>query len=274
MITKWLTSVVSFFKKLFKKDEATDDKNCNETNNPVEDSSIDTTPEEAPEDEVVCSSCNHKQYPNLCVSCDPGHGSDTPGKCSPYVSSKDRLPALYFREYQFSREIANMLKEELAKYGVEVYITVTEEKDVSLTTRYQRANKFKEQHPDKKHVFVSIHANAAGNGQWMNARGWSVYTTKGQNNSDKLATCLYEAAEEILTPLGQKLRKDMSDGDPDYESNFTVIYGANMPAVLTENFFQDNVDDVKFLISDEGKKAIVDIHRKGILDYAEKYLDM
>jgi N-acetylmuramoyl-L-alanine amidase len=39
------------------------------------------------------------------------------------------------------------------------------------------------------------------------------------------------------------------------------------PAVLTENLFQDNKDDVAFLLSDEGKKKIVDIHVQGILKY-------
>jgi N-acetylmuramoyl-L-alanine amidase len=48
---------------------------------------------------------------------------------------------------------------------------------------------------------LSVHVNAAGNGSWMNATGWSAWTTKGQNNSDKLADCLYDAAEELLKPL-------------------------------------------------------------------------
>ena len=38
-------------------------------------------------------------------------------------------------------------------------------------------------------VLVSIHCNAAGNGaEWMNARGWSAYTSKGKTKADKLAT--------------------------------------------------------------------------------------
>jgi N-acetylmuramoyl-L-alanine amidase len=41
----------------------------------------------------------------------------------------------------------------------------------------------------------------------------------------------------------------------------------NCPAVLTENLFQDNENDVAFLLSDEGKKKIVDIHVQGILKY-------
>jgi len=60
------------------------------------------------------------------------------------------------------------------------------------------------------------------------------------------------------------LRKDMSDGDPDYEENFTVIYKTKCPAVLTENLFMDNKTDVAFLMSDEGRNVITDIHVNAI----------
>lgn len=45
-----------------------------------------------------------------------------------------------------------------------------------------------------KAFLISIHVNAAGNGPWMNARGWSAWTSKGQTAGDKLADKLYEAA--------------------------------------------------------------------------------
>lgn len=214
-----------------------------------------------------------KQYDNLVVCLDNGHGEDTPGKRSPYASS-GKEPALYFREYSWTREITKRLKTALEKNGVEVYMVCPETKDISLTTRYKRANNKQQEDRGKHHLFISVHANAASNGEWSNARGWCAFTTKGNTNSDKLAECLYDAAEEILIPMGIKIRKDLQDGDRDYEQNFTVIYGSNMPAVLTENLFQDNVYDVEFLLSEEGKEAIVELHRRGILYYAERYLGM
>ena len=39
------------------------------------------------------------------------------------------------------------------------------------------------------------------------------------------------------------------------------------PAVLTENFFQDNKEDVEFMQSESGKKAIVRCHVNGIINY-------
>jgi N-acetylmuramoyl-L-alanine amidase len=39
------------------------------------------------------------------------------------------------------------------------------------------------------------------------------------------------------------------------------------PSVLTENLFQDNVDDVNYLLSEDGKKTIIDLHVNGIINY-------
>ena len=63
----------------------------------------------------------------------------------------------------------------------------------------------------------------------------------------------------------------MSDGDPDKEEGFYILKHTKCPAVLTENLFQDNKEDVDFLMSPEGKKAITDLHVKGIMKYLEKY---
>lgn len=113
---------------------------------------------------------------------------------------------------------------------------------------------------------VSIHANAAGNGsQWMNARSWCCYTSRGQTAGYKLATCLYQAAELDLP--GHKIRKDYSDGDPDFESDFTVLSRALCAAALTECLFYDNPEDLRFLESTTGRQAIIDLHVKGIIRY-------
>lgn len=201
-------------------------------------------------------------YKNLFVILDNGHGEDTPGK---------RSPDGKFREYRYARLIVSMIADELDKLGIAYSILVPETKDISLSERVQRANKIHtEQHKKGKVVILlSIHCNAAGNGEWKNARGWSGWTSRGTTESDLVATCLYQAAHEILDPKKIQIRKDMSDGDEDWESNFYIIYKSSMPAVLTENFFQDNKLDVAYLESDEGKKDVVNIHVKGIQKYLE-----
>ena len=54
----------------------------------------------------------------------------------------------------------------------------------------------------------------------LSARSWSSYTSKGQTVGDGLANCLYEATELYLP--GHKIRKGLTDADPDLEENFTL----------------------------------------------------
>lgn len=187
------------------------------------------------------------------VLIDNGHGSNTPGKRSP----DSRL-----REYTYTREIAERLVMELRKNGIDAERIVKEEIDVPLAERCRRANEYKA----SEAVLVSIHCNAAGNGSdWMSARGWEAWTSVGKTKADKLATCLYENAEHCLP--GMKIRKDMTDGDQDKENGFYILKHTKCPAVLTENLFQDNKEDVEFLLSEEGKLAIVNLHVWGIMKY-------
>ena len=200
---------------------------------------------------------------------DRGHGSTTPGKCSPLFEGVDGKMTRFY-DWKYVREISDRVVKQLKEEGyTNIYIDNPEDWDVSLVTRKNRINnKYTEaKKKGMKAFMISIHVNAAGNGPWMNARGWSGWTSKGQTAGDKLADKLYEAANEVLTPLNQRIRKDMSDGDPDWESNFYILKNTNCPACLTENMFQDNKEDVDWLLSEEGRKAITDIHVKGIKKY-------
>lgn len=212
------------------------------------------------------------RFDDVMIHLDPGHASVTKGKRSSYLCS-GVVPALELYEWKFNREIVDRVTSKLLEYGFIVNNVCPENDiDVKLTERANRANVEKAKNPDKKHLFLSVHANAYGNGdEWTSARGWSVYTTKGQNNSDKLAECLFGVAKNILPEYGMTVRKDVGDGDNDWEENFTVILKANMPAVLTENLFYTNIKDTEFMLSDVGKDVISDIHVKGIIDYCKKY---
>ena len=202
------------------------------------------------------------------------HLDTTPGKQSPDGK---------FRECLYSREVVKMIKSKLEQKGVKVFIdyedlqpnsamkgsTAKQEQSRELIWRVNYVNNLCTKYGTSNCVYVSVHVNAAGaDGQWKNARGWSVYTSPGKTKSDILATYLYNEAKAILPPDSKYyVRSDWSDGDPDYEANFYVLTKTRCPAVLTENLFQDNKDDVAFLTSDEGKEKIVDIHVNGILKY-------
>lgn len=204
------------------------------------------------------------------VMLDSGHGNNTPGKSSPVFDNAQ----IRLKEYAYVRAIEYEVYNKLISEGYRCYIVHPEVEEITsqshdLSLRVQRANaKYAEEKKNgNKAIFISIHVNAAGNGSWMNAQGWSVYTSKGQTEGDKLATALYKVAEEKLTPLGKKLRPDYSDGDPDQEANYYVLNKTNCPACLTENMFMDNKDDASWLLSNEGRNTITDIHVEGIKKY-------
>ena len=198
----------------------------------------------------------------LTLLIDNGHGMETPGKRSPLLPNGRRL-----YEWEFTRRVAKKCAELAYLFKLNVVILVPEDNDVSLTERANRANRYVDSHRNEKCVLLSIHGNAAGNGvSWSSARGWEAWTTIGKTNSDKLAECLYNAGKELL-PADTKFRTDKGDGDQDKESNFTVIYKAKCPAVLTENFFYDNQEDCKYMLSNEGIDSIARLHLAGARDY-------
>lgn len=190
----------------------------------------------------------------MIILLDNGHGFDTPGK---------RSPDGHFREYAYNRYLAFRIRERLLQLGLDCRLLVPEREDISLQERCRRVNKICEHFGSDQVILVSIHVNAAGNGQhWMEARGWSCYTSRGNTAADALATTLYDAAKTHMP--GHRLRTDYTEGDPDLEENFYILRHTSCPAVLTENLFMDNRDDVAFLESAEGSQAIVDLHIEGI----------
>ena len=201
-------------------------------------------------------------YKKLYVILDNGHGINTPGKCSPSKSLK---------EWEYNRDIVTRIKNVLTQLGIQYRILVPETKDISLTTRVKRANNIYNELKQKGYhtILISVHVNAAGNGAWEKATGWSAYTSKGKTKGDVLANAIYDAATKILTPLNKKIRTDWSDKDPDYEENFTIITKTICPAVLTENFFMDSKTDCEWLLTEKGRQTIADIHIHGILNYID-----
>lgn len=191
------------------------------------------------------------------VILDPGHNGKVLGKCSP----DKRL-----REYKWVRELTEIIEEKLDKLGIKHQRTTTPNEDegpeIGLTKRCIRANAIKAENP----VFVSIHVNAAGaDGKWHDAHGWSVFVSpKGSNNSKRLATLMTGEAKK--TGIMVRVPKP---GQEYWDGNFTVLNKTRMPAVLVENLFQDNRDDVEYLESAEGKDVLSDIIIKGILEYYE-----
>ena len=213
------------------------------------------------------------------VLIDNGHGIETLGKRSP----DGRL-----REYAYTREVADRVVKALTAAGIDAVRIVPEDADVPLSERCTRANALYTE-SGKQAVLVSIHCNAAGNGSawmsahgcihcnaagngsaWMSAHGWSVFVdTTASQNSKRLATALVDVAES----KGVTVRKQ-AGGRNYWIQNLYICKHTRCPAVLTENFFQDNKADVDFLLSEKGKHCVTDITVEGILNYLKVKSDV
>ena len=205
------------------------------------------------------------------VIIDRAHGENVAGKCSPDAAKGLKGSPYYYKEWEWSsiicKKLANRLREE--GFIVEFTINPDDPNEPGLSTRGKITNKIIKDNPDVNWIFISMHSNAIGDiNEWSNATGYSIWTTKLENNSDVLADCIIKRAEEALPLYKKHIRKNMNAYlKKDYESNFYVIKAANCPAVLAENWFHTTKSDVAWLKSEQGQNTIVDFHVKGIADY-------
>ena len=192
----------------------------------------------------------------MIVLIDNGHGFDTPGKGSP-----DGL----IREWKYAREIAAELEKRLKEEGITAIRIVTEDKDIPLNQRVNRVNTICKEFGAKNCCLVSIHLNAMppNDNKWHTARGFCVMVSKNASGgSKKLAQMLYAQAEKNNLQGNRCVPKEKY-----WVQNLAICRDTNCAAVLTENLFQDNKEDVSYLLSLEGRNTIVDLHVKGIINY-------
>jgi N-acetylmuramoyl-L-alanine amidase len=196
---------------------------------------------------------------NLLVILDNGHGENTKGKCSP---DKRLL------EWDWTREISSRLHNLLVMNGIDTILLVPEDKDISLSERVKREKKITKEakKAGKETCLISIHINAAGgDGKWKTATGWSGWIAQDASEKSKqLAQLLYEQAEEFGLQGNRCVPSTKY-----WTANFTICTDTSCPTVLTENLFQDNKEEVDFLLSEEGKQIIIDLHYNAIKKYIE-----
>ena len=190
----------------------------------------------------------------------PGHGQNTPGK---------RDPEGKLLEWEFNRRLVKRIVYYAERMNIPVVVLDDELLDVPLSTRVTKANKY-----GRNTCYISVHGNAAGNGKsWMNARGWSVFTSKGYTKADPIAQIFVEEADKLISEIGCKVRKySQKVYEQDYEENFYVLKNTYMPAVLTENLFYDNKQDNAVMQSELGIDVLARIHANAMKRVMEEGL--
>lgn len=196
----------------------------------------------------------------LLIIIDAGHGYNTAGKRSP----DSRL-----MEWKWNRDFAYMLQSKLKEKGISAQMLVPEDYDVSLSNRCLRANtaakKYKAVGYDS--LVISVHVNAAGENKWSKACGWSCYTyTKASQKSRKFASIIGKKAEEMGLTGDRWIPESFY-----HEANFYILKNTDSPAVLCENMFMTNKEDVDFLLSTQGMEKLAYLYINSILDYIAHY---
>tara|TARA_R100001509_G_scaffold118277_1_gene72723 strand:+ start:1436 stop:2101 length:666 start_codon:yes stop_codon:yes gene_type:complete len=209
------------------------------------------------------------------VIIDYGHGGmidgvdQTPGG-KQYHFTEPEVFSIY--EGVFNRGVASKLMAILSGFGLEVfdcvedcYVTETvmpeelEQRNIPLATRVRNANR---ENKRGKTLFISIHANAIGNvirGPSRSANGASVFVYRNAGTIGEIAQKLLNCYSE--TSL--KPRRVIEN------KSFYVLRRTVMPAMLTENGFFTNIDDAKYLLSEEAQWEIADAHFKAIRDFLD-----
>jgi N-acetylmuramoyl-L-alanine amidase len=203
------------------------------------------------------------------VLLDAGHGGminkvyQTAGKRSPKWTD---LPQLF--EGVQNREIAALLKSKLTAANIRFTDVVDSQNDISLKARVAKANSIYAK--DKSAIYISIHADAAGNGnEDYPATGISVFTSPGQTKSDMLAQETFKALDVKLGNSTKK-RTDSTDGDSDKEADFYVLTATTCPSILCELGFMTNRKECELMQTAKWKEDCAQAIFEGILNYSQK----
>lgn len=193
------------------------------------------------------------------IAVDSGHGMQTDGKRTPAIPEAwyGKKKGDIIHEKEFNKPAAEYLIVALARCGFETVNVSPGTTDVSLKERYTTANNL------KANAFVSKHYNAF-NGKWGNQNG--IETIISQYASDK--------SKELATLVQAQLVKDLGRSDrgvkTDIEQsgiNIAVLRNTNMPAILTESGFMDNLKEAKSMLNPVFQKADAEATCKGICKF-------
>jgi N-acetylmuramoyl-L-alanine amidase len=187
------------------------------------------------------------------IALDDGHGMQTIGKRTPMLPGS----TTFMHENEFNRAVVAHLDTELKRCGFRTLHVAPGDSDVPLKTRVTAANNA------KADLYLSIHANA-NTGVWGTWGGIETFVfPKGES------TRIGKACHNRLIG-GTKLRdRGVKDG-----SHLYVIKYTNMPAVLFEAAFMDNLEEARLLMSDDYRKECAKEIAQGVCDaYGVKYVE-
>lgn len=221
-----------------------------------------------------------------CIVLDAGHGGHDGGAASNGVREKDITLAV-------ARKVGRYVEDRL---GIRVVYTREDDRFIELHERGRIANE------SCGKLFVSIHANAAGNRSAHGSetyflglhRSKSALDVMERENSvvalesdpglyagfddasvivQTMATTAYQQQSERLASMIQDQFKNRADRPSRgvKQAGFLVLWRASMPAVLIELGFVTNPAEARYLRSEQGQDLLASAIFRSIRDYKEQY---
>ena len=218
-----------------------------------------------------------KDLTNLVVYLNAGHGNfdgttyhtfKSDGKFYNFTEGNKIIFSAY--EGETNRIFANKIKEQLEKRGAEVVLTHLPTFDLHNFQRIQIANTHFQKAinesvgrrayrinvgteservvlRNKKFIWFSLHSNAlslANRGAGTTANGIEVFTS---NNASQNSVSFANQFMQSIRPIFDKY-KVANRGHK--KAEFTELVGTQMPAILIENLFFDNLREARLLINE------------------------
>ena len=186
---------------------------------------------------------------------DPGHGGSDSGAVSNGLREKDLTLSVY-----------NKVSSRLASLGYSVLTSRNTDKDVSLVSRADQANK------SNADMLLSIHFNAGGRGA---SYGIETYYYKARPeytpaiNKDK-----HNDPERLekSRKLAQKIQQSLVSKTGAYDrgvkrETFAVLRETSIPSILVELGFIDNQEEASKIKTNEYQEKLADGIVDGIVEY-------
>jgi N-acetylmuramoyl-L-alanine amidase len=186
----------------------------------------------------------------LIALCD-GHGMETAGKRTPIGINDKETGANFMHENEFNRSVVKHLDAHLKRCGFDTLLVAPTDIDTPLSNRTALANS------KNADFYLSVHANAVGNGEWNNTRGIETFHyTKASEASKKYASIIhkYLIGGTKLPDRGVK------------SADFYVLKETKMPSVLVECAFMTSKEDAALLLTDAYRKECAEELAKAICE--------
>ena len=167
----------------------------------------------------------------------------------------NKSPDGTYYEHEFALDMAKRMQTILVRHGVSVTLTRSGGEAVSLEERVAIANAISD-----LSLFVSLHSNAAGGSGWSSARGWSIYTSSADDAAQRNL-----AANDIIASV--QAAGVVTRNPALLHERFYVLRKTVAPAVLIEQGFHTNEEDVALLKASAYRDLLATAQCKGILSY-------